>query len=251
MAGVNFPQATVSGAILSCGTAQDVLTGTTAETVAMLINPTADNDGGSTNRIFSRYATGSGSGGFEEVDGSGTAAIELLKVAGGGNMQVKTANNTLPLGVLHAVVVTTDNSLTATNTHFYIDSSSETTYQQQTSGSGAVGSLTGTTVYIGNRGDNTRPAAGILYQLAVWNIQLTAADITSYMNYSNPQTIEPGHLVRWYSLNECADGYSCAVTTFVDHGSSAQNCTAANATVGVANPGSSISTGNLYAAHVY
>ena len=234
--GVNFPTGTSSTALLSCGNANTLLTGTNPETIGFWIYPTVDNvNSGSAIRAFSRYATGASSGAVAEIDITPTKAVEFVISTGTTNMTVISANNSISLNSLSYIMVITDGSLTAANTSIYVNNSVVGSYQIQTNGSGTVNTLTGTTVYIGNRGDASRPISGNIYELEDWNTKLTATDRSLAYNYGvqgyNMRSIEPQSLQSWWRLNGCAKGQLCS-NTFMDE-MGLNNCTTLNNPIGV------------------
>lgn len=234
-AGVNFTTGTSSTPILACGTNSTILTGTAAETFGAWVYPTVDNvNSGSSIRIASRYATEASSGGVAELDITPTKAVEFIITTSGTAMQVLSNNNSISFNTYQYIMVTTDGSLTATNTHIYVGNA-ELSYAGQINGTGSVNTTTGTTLYLGNRGDASRPLSGYMMEAEDWNIQLTSAARAQAFNSAqvgyNMKNINPSSLQSWWRLNGCANGQTCS-NTFTDEIGN-NNCTGSNSPKGI------------------
>lgn len=116
------------------------------------------------------------------------------------SLSVTTSNNTMTLNTWNDVIVTWDGSTTATNVHIYINGA-EATYQTQTNGVGTITSVSGQTLYLGNRADGTRNVNGNLTEIAFFSRVLSSSDVSSIYNNGLLQIIPTANLVAGGTVN--------------------------------------------------
>ena len=134
-------------------------------------------------------------------------------------------DNAVPLNTWSHLVVTWDGSVTSTNVKFYVNGSL-ITYQGGQNGVN-LGSDTGVK-YLGNRNDGARPFDGIMNEVALWDVVLSATDITLLAKSKvkgMPLQIQPANLVLYLPMDDVADNTSADGSTFVDRSGTGNNGT--------------------------
>lgn len=232
-AGVGFYGQSGMDALLNCGTASTILTGTSPETISLWFLGTSLISNGGTPRIMGRFASGTSTGTGAEIDVGQNNSINFSVYSNTTSMTTISAVNSLPLNSINNVIITTDGSITAANTHIYINGV-ETAYQVQTNGNGGVPG--GGILYMGNRGDGGRVALGNVYEVDDWNIVVTAADRALIYNNGkqgyNMRSVETAALKSWWRLNVCPQDQNCTAVFTDEMG--LNNCTPSNNPTGVA-----------------
>lgn len=99
----------------------------------------------------------------------------------------------------HHICVTYDYGSTTNDPIFYVDGVSQTVSEV----SAPVGTLDGDTdlLVIGNRTDSARTFDGYLAELYIWNVILTATEISTLSKNANPAMIRPGNIVLGMPLH--------------------------------------------------
>lgn len=90
------------------------------------------------------------------------------------------------------ILVTDDNTLDSVNIHLYRNGTEATSYDFQSSGTGAVFSFTGQVILGGRSKDTLRQYNGNMTQLGVWNRVLTTPEIANLSAGYSPWYIKSG-----------------------------------------------------------
>lgn len=189
---------TTSKATATSVAAQDSLTNAT---ISLWFNATNYTSGGNFPRFF--------------VKGNSANTVGYLEVTADGGLNVLIFNSdyaTTDLslrvavpstGAWHHIVVTTDGSATALNSHIYIDGIEPTYTLSQDGIGGRVAD--GSTFTVGNRGpDVTRGFTGSIDDIRVYNRQLTAVERATLFAMGDVQS----GLVGWWTCDSTDNGTS-------------------------------------------
>lgn len=225
--------------VLSCGTNDDILTENGAMTVSVWVNLAQDTANGGDPKIWIRDDN---SNGFIFLGVSTTKKL-YFDVHGTTSLTHFSANNSWVANTWTNVIVTWDGSVTAANSHIYVNGT-EVSYASAANGV-SLSNDSASTFFIGNEFDGLRPAAGKVDELAVWSTVLSATDIASVSGQRAitassapikglPLFVSPTTLKRYFALDECPSGSTCNVT-FRDKSPTAVNCTGTNSPTGASN----------------
>lgn len=164
------------------------------------------------------------------IDSTGKPYFDLISTFTGSNyLQISTTTATVNSGAWRHLVLTYSGSSAASGVKFYIDGvniTSLTTYSDTLSASTVhADSLT-----LGRRAahpSNTYPYVGSMDEVAVYDIELTAGNVTDIYNTGAPsdllQLSTSGDLVGWWRMGD-GDTYP----TLTDHGSGGNDGTMTN-----------------------
>lgn len=230
-AGVDFD---ATDDILACGATDDVLTENGAVTIYARVTPEGDpenNDG----YIVTRTSQGTN----DRVAFHISSASEQLDFFVAGNSYVARQSNTSAFShnVEQVWIMTWDGSATGTNIHIYVNGS-EVSYVSSSDGATIYDNST-QTLRIGNADTGARTFNGIIHEVALWNSVLSANEIAQ-LSASGPKRlplqISPSNLKRYYSLDECSDGASCATASMFKDGTgvTSNDCSPSNNPTGSA-----------------
>lgn len=195
---------------LTCGTA-DILTESGPFTISAWIKVTAD---ATLDELVSKRTSTITVVEFQ------VQVVERLKltVSGTTDLVVTTSINDID-GTWQHVLVHWDGTHTdATTVNIYIDGT-EAYYGTQDNGGGSPGDNSGSTLVIGGRTNGANCTNGIIDEVAIWNVELTASEISQLANSRVkrlPLQIQPSNLQAYWLLDECASGVSCDGQTFRD-----------------------------------
>lgn len=248
-AGVEFAGDTSTNYI-SCGTNDAILKENGATTISFWIYPRTNTI---TGRIISRVDVSTTVGPSILLN---TATTNLTFQVQGSTSLVRTTNSgVITLNTWQHVLVTWDGSTTASNVHIYINGV-EAGYSTTTNGS-SLGDNSAQATIIGNAASFSfgRAISGYVQDIHIWNAVLASEDIAYDYNGGkqgiNPMSIKPGNLVRWWRLNECANGVVCSgANQFSDLSPSNVSCTANNSPKGKSPIYTQINSGTLYNATI-
>ena len=222
LAGITFDKV---DDLLTCGATDDIMEENVALTISAWIKPvsTGLNGGG---RIIERLATDGNPGVvFHMIN---TDTLRFL-VAGTTNLVRTASNSSVTLNAWNHVLVTWDGSTTAANVSIYVNGT-VTTYQTTTNGVTIADNST-ETVKIGDTSIANRTFDGIITEIAVWQVVLTAQEIATLALSrvkGMPLQIQPASLDAYWPLHEEEDGSSADADTFINYGTTSHTCTGDN-----------------------
>lgn len=220
-----------SNDILSCGTANTLLTENGAATIYAYVNAT--DVGETAGRILDK---GSGTGTNGVILSVRATQTVGFSVVGTTSLNRFASNNAITYGTNQSIITTWDGSLTAANSHIYIDGVEPTyaTTQDMVTPTDNGASV----IHIGNDSTGARTFNGIIHEVAVWDVELTAQEI-AILAKSNlkrmPLQIRPANLKAYWILNECADVAACTdASMFRDISGNVNTCSPSNSPTGAA-----------------
>lgn len=208
--------------VLNCGTSDTLLPSGDPFTISAWLYPitSGENNYG---RIIARDNAGDTAGmAFLAFD---PTALEY-QTTGSTDMKRTTSAGCITLNTWNHILMTTDGSTTATNTHIYVNNS-ECSYQQSVNGV-SITDNTGAILKIGNRYDGGRTTDGTLTEIAIYDSVLGSADIETLSSSRTkriPLQVAPSSLVAYWSLDDEPDGTSADGDTFLDLSGNGNSCT--------------------------
>lgn len=213
-AGINFDKV---DDVVNCGTSDTLFTENGAITISAWINPT-DLGENSSGRIVDRSGSTSG----PEIQLAGTATLRFD--ANGTTVLVrKSSNNVITTETWQHILMTWDGSTTASNVHIYVNGT-ETSYQTTTNGASLTDN-SGQSLLIGNDSSNARTFNGIITEVAIWNMVLSAPQIALLasskvkripLQLSDPDADGVQELVGYWTMDEGVDEKSADLDTARD-----------------------------------
>lgn len=144
-------------------------------------------------------------------------AIRLF-ASGSTSLDILTNNSTVAAGnVYHVVLIGNWASITATDYKIYVNGA-EASYQTQTNGN-TLTSMDAYSCYIGANNAGTNPFDGFMYEVAMWNTQLSVVEIGQLYaarQHGMPLQIQAANLKAYWMLDDIADGTSGDGDLFLD-----------------------------------
>jgi hypothetical protein len=150
---------------------------------------------------------------------NGTTNALRFAHTGAGVLDRVTGNNLIALDSWNHVALTWDGSTTAANVHIYINGA-EVTYQTTTNGN-TLASDASQNLKIGNNASASRTWDGYVAEAGVWNVVLSASEISALAGGASPAMIRTAaqrvlYLPNWGAASPEADlsgnRNNCAVT---------------------------------------
>jgi len=142
----------------------------------------------------------------------------FYKVCTGSDIDVYAVGATVSANTITNIIMTWDGSLTATNVHIY-KNNVEVGYQTQINGTVATQSDADNDLTIGNSAALDEPFSGTIYEVAIWNVILTAAErqqiVSSKMRVSDQ--IRPSALKGYWRIDEGSAGTSADGDSVFDY----------------------------------
>lgn len=176
---INFPDTGSSTPALTAGTNNGVSPTGSAMTVVAWVYPTEDETiSAGDPRIFSRVdASNDGVGWFLDNTNTNDFTVNFGTAASG---VVTTVGSAYTLNTWQFFAFEYDGSVTATNQKLYVNGTL-IAHSINTNASGNA-SNSGSTLYLGNRADKTRPLGGMAAQYGFFNKLLTTTELTDIQN---------------------------------------------------------------------
>jgi len=110
------------------------------------------------------------------IDVDGTNTLEWVVGFSDSHIELVASNSVLTLNTWQHVALTWDGSITATNSHIYVDGV-EVSYQETTNGAGSYASDAAVVLTVGNVPDGSRTFDGNMDEVVVFNRVLTSQEI--------------------------------------------------------------------------
>ncbi len=201
---------------LTCGTSDTLIPDGSAFTFSAWIYPRSSG-AGNYGRVLSRGLSASSA--EARISYLATNAIQWTASNSGTNLDIESNDNSITFNTWQHLIITTDGSLTATNTHIYINNA-EVGYKKQQNGTVGFTDNSGDATRLGNRnngGVGDRAPDTIISEAAIWNEVLSATEralLASSRLKRLPLQISAANLMAYWALDDEPEGTSADGDTF-------------------------------------
>lgn len=197
---------------IDCGTSERMRENAPL-TISSWIYPRTTGDSGSGRIVQRRNATAATFG--VSLNMFGTASIQF-GIDGGSKFEVNGVSNSIVLNTWQHVLVSWDGTMVSANVNIYVGGT-EISYALKQNGS-TPGVTTGQPTTVGDRANLDRSFNGMIAELAVWNIQLSAGEISALAKGFKPNKVRLAGINLY--LPFVRNVYSVVVNAVTNNGSS-------------------------------